>query len=485
LTIDNAIRQTYRWAWSAARRSEDVEPPDPFTASGYREFLEFLNEADPRSSLAYSRYVWALYCTRPGLDRVFPDVHRADRSGFVDWLRRYARIEDAISPLIEMPAWPARWRVAVHVRRRRGVNIAGYLTADMGLGVAVRRLVAAFESASIPIEPVDYRRTFSRQSFSDTEGTHDVDLDTNLICVTAEQLPLFRHDIGEAFFERRYSIGYWYWELEEFPVDQQASLDLVDEVWVGTEHVRRAVASVTGKPVIHAPIPLTVPATSARTKSDFGLPDRYTFLFAFDFQSILERKNPAAVIEAFRLAFPRVGTAQLVLKTMNGHRWVRKLEEMKCAALDRADIVVVDRYFSDLEHADLVNACDCYVSLHRAEGLGLTLADAMALGKPTIATRYSGNLDFMHDTNSLLVDYEMTTVPLGVPAYRAGAPWADPDIEHAARLMRELVDDPNRGVELGRKAAEDIRERWNVQVIGRQLKRQLEEAWHRADVSRA
>ena len=158
---------------------------------------------------------------------------------------------------------------------------------------------------------------------------------------------------------------------------------------MATEFVQRAVASHTDKPVMRMPMPLREPQPSTRDRRSFGLADEaYTFLFTFDCNSVVERKNPLGVATAFKTAFPTASAAaHLVLKSVNADRWPAEMEELRAAISDRTDITLLDGYLETDDQAALLAVSDCYVSLHRSEGLGLTMADAMALGKPVIATR--------------------------------------------------------------------------------------------------
>ncbi len=166
-----------------------------------------------------------------------------------------------------------------------------------------------------------------------------------------------------------------------------------------------------------------------------------------------------------------------MLKSVNAARWPRQAELVRCAIADRPDIVLMDGYLSAGDQAALLAACDCYVSLHRAEGLGLSLADAMALGKPVIATRYSGNLDFMDDDNSFLVPFTYDVVPEGTPAYPEGARWAAPDLDEAAAAMQRLAADPVAGSRVGAQARHDVETRWTAERVGAKMRARLEEVW--------
>jgi glycosyltransferase involved in cell wall biosynthesis len=483
VTIDRAMRHAFRQAYRAARLGAGSPPPDPFAAGGFDAFVAFLNEPSPSAPGSYSRYIHALFETWPGLSSVFSDILGAGRRHFVDWLHRYARIDGPIPSIVDLPTNPPSTR-RMNTAPADGVNVAGYLRADLGLGVAARRTIAALAAVEIPVHPVVYRRTMSRQDWEADDSAIDVPFDVNLVCVTAEQFPFFRADMGDAFFERRHTIGYWFWELDQFPDDQVHALDLVDEVWVATRHVLDSIRPRTAKPVLHMPIPLLEPTPSPRDRASFGLASDYTFLYAFDFHSVMERKNPIGTVEAFTRAFRPGEGPRLVLKTINGDRWPQEFERIACAIADRPDVTLYDTYLSDDDQSALVAACDCYVSLHRAEGLGLTLADAMALGKPVIATRYSGNLDFMNDNNSFLVPFEYTTVPQGVPAYPAGARWAEPDVDVAAEVMRRLAADPTLGMDVGARARRDILDNWSSATIGRRMRARLEEVWSHGQLSR-
>ncbi|WP_396134720.1 glycosyltransferase [Cellulomonas sp. ATA003] len=264
----------------------------------------------------------------------------------------------------------------------------------------------------------------------------------------------------------------WYWEVEAFPSEQHVGFAHVDEVWVATDFVRDAVAPHSPVPVLTMPPPL--PQVRPRGRSGDATPgttgpdgrgpalarvptDRPVVLFAFDHLSTTERKNPAGVVTAFRRAFAPGEGPVLVLKSINADRAVADAERLRLLVRDEPDVVLLEEYLSAQDRDGLMAACTVYVSLHRAEGLGLTLAEAMAAGKPVVATGYSGNLQFMTEDNSYLVPWTPTPIPPGHPPYPAGSTWADPDLDAAAALLRRVVDAPDAAAAVGRRAAEDIR----------------------------
>jgi hypothetical protein len=181
------------------------------------------------------------------------------------------------------------------------------------------------------------------------------------------------------------------------------------------------------------------------------------------------------VAEAYKRAFKPGDGAHLVLKSANGDKRQDDLAELHEAAAGRPDILVIDDYVAAGRIDAMIAACDAYVSLHRAEGFGLGMAAAMSLGKPVIGTGYSGNLTFMNESNSYLVDWKRTQVGPGVPIYPAGDHWADPDLDDAARLMRYVFENRAEAAERGAKARSDIEGDHSPAARGEMLRKRLEE----------
>ena len=190
----------------------------------------------------------------------------------------------------------------------------------------------------------------------------------------------------------------------------------------------------------------------------FGIEeDRFVFLCTFDFFSIVERKNPFGLIEAFSRAFAERRDVELIIKTTNGRRRPSQFERLRVATNGLANVRVVDDYFCRADQMALLREIDALVSLHRSEGLGLHFAEAMALGTPVIATRYSGNLDFMDDDNSYLVDATLVPIQYGEGIYPASATWAAPDLDQAADIMRHVAGRPTElvaRIEAAKRTAE-------------------------------
>jgi glycosyltransferase involved in cell wall biosynthesis len=340
----------------------------------------------------------------------------------------------------------------------------GFFRAEFGQGEAARRLVAALETTGIPFSTVTYDRVPHRQAHPFNGQATDAVHPANILCLNAEHLLQFVEGDGRGLLRDRSSAGLWFWETSRLPRELRPALDFVDEVWVTSDFVAGAIRAETDKPVLTVPLPVVVPAPPPVTRADLGWPqDATVFLFVFDFFSTIERKNPLGLIEAYTRAFPEPDGALLYLKTINGDRARDELERVRAASEGRSDIVLADGYVDHDRLTALTALCDCYVSLHRSEGFGLTIAEAMAYGKPAIATGYSGNLAFMDEESSFLVPYSLTSLDRAVGPYPAGTVWADPDLDEAARLMRAIVEDPDGAQERGRRGREAVGARQSIE----------------------
>ncbi|MDQ2984760.1 MAG: glycosyltransferase [Actinomycetota bacterium] len=476
MPLDRRTRRLYRSALLAAERDGAPEPPNPFDDGRASAFVDWLNEpVEGGSSAKISRYLHALWQSRDDLRARFPDVRWADAQPFLDWVAKSARAEEPIPhELVPHDSGdPDGAREPEPLRE--GVSLVGYLRAETGVGEAARQLLGALDRTGIPFATVTYAASPARQEHDAAERAEPPTYDTNVICVNADQIEEFAYEAGSEFFAQRYSIGLWWWEIAEFPSRFDSAFDVVHEVWVGSEHSRRSVAAATSKPVLTIPVPVEVEPPPQRSRAELGLPEGFVFLFSFDFLSIFERKNPIGVVDAFKRAFRPGEGPTLVIKNINGERALAELERLRAAADERSDIRLVEGHFSAQEKNALMGACDCYVSLHRSEGFGLTMAEAMAYGKPVIATAYSGNLTFMDEANSYLVPYELGRVPSGCDPYPAGSEWAEPDLDEAARLMRHVHEHQEEAGARGELARQTIRDNHSTERTAAFLTERLNE----------
>lgn len=485
LPLGKGLRRLFRNELLEAERNGTEPPPSPFRRGGIEAFREWLLGVPPTDPRRLPRFLAVVVDDREDLLRHFPGVAWGDLDEFERWVRTSGASENPVIRLLGAHWQPAPRRMITDAGRSPdGVDVVGYLQAELGVGEAGRLLVTGLRAAGVEVAPIACRLTLNRQEHPFpivTEARHD----TVVLAINADQVAQVRHDLGTTFLEGRRVIGQWFWELDEFPDRFRHAFDLVDEVWAATEFMRAAIAAQAPPEVsVHRmPLPLVRPVVSpGTTKETFGLDQRFTFLFSFDFLSVLERKNPIGLVRAFKQAFQPGEGPVLVLKTINGTERMDWLERLRWECRDRADIVLMDGYLDASMTAALMAACDCYVSLHRSEGLGLTMAEAMTLGKPVIATAYSGNVDFMTDECAVLVPWERVSVGKKAPPYSPTATWAEPDLGAAAAAMRRMVDDPAHAARLGAAGAQHLAQHFSPEAVGAIMQARLEEMRRMQDV---
>jgi glycosyltransferase involved in cell wall biosynthesis len=262
--------------------------------------------------------------------------------------------------------------------------------------------------------------------------------------------------------------------LAEIPDAWAGSFALVDEVWVSSRFVLEAVSHKSPVPVVCMPHAIDFVVRPEARRAHFGLPEgRFLFLMMYDTHSYQARKNPQGAIEAFRRAFANPRDVGLVVKIKSPESHAAEARWLKSELADVPGIHVLDRTLTRQEVYDLESLCDCFVSLHRAEGFGLGLAESMFLGKPVLGTGYSGNLDFMTVDNSCLVGYDLVPLAEDVGPYQKGQFWAEPDVRHAARLMVRLVEDEAWRREKAERGRTTIQTWFSPTAVGRRYRSRL------------
>ncbi|MHB2000789.1 MAG: glycosyltransferase [Solirubrobacteraceae bacterium] len=532
LVYDDAIERLHEVASLLGAQFGDV-----FEERGTRALMAWLLGPAPHGAAhGINRYLfYRVRRERPDVMRAYPDLDGADAEGYVAWCRAFGATELEIDPRF-MPAGPleaedgrarrtsrsseddgeaTRTGAAApsdKTRRPAGegprapggdahtrtpgagdeapaVRISGYLGHTLGLGSAARGYLEALGAAGVATSALSVPLThdfgpemldgYGRHAFEDhsLDDGHDVEL----VAVNPDELPSFVRRVGEDHFHGR-RIGVWGWETNAIPARWAPAFDWIDEIWVYSSFMAENLRAATSKPVIALPPPVAAPR-QAGAPLRLGVPDGFLFLFAFDYMSTIQRKNPIGLVEAFTRAFGSGEGPRLLIKTINGPLRPLSEEAVLWAAGERPDVHVIDASLPAPERDALMAGCDCYVSLHRAEGFGLTLAEAMAIGKPAIGTAYSGNLDFMTPENSLLVECELGLVGPECEIYPADGEWAYPSVAHAAALMRGVYERGEMARRLGERARADIARELSPSATGAAMRRRLEELRRRGEIS--
>lgn len=360
-----------------------------------------------------------------------------------------------------------------------GINLIGYSRAEMGIGESCRIAAKNLEAGQISFDVLNFKGMNSARMSDLTWAHKEVEKprhNVNLFHLNAEQMVEVYAGFGGSLFEGRYSIGYWHWELPDFPDEWIESFRMVNEVWVPSTFVADAVAMKSPVPVVKIPHSVEVVITEYKDRSYFSLPDNtFLFCFMYDMKSHQERKNPQASIRAFTMSFqPEDMSVGLVIKVNGAQKDAVELEEIYKLIGAHRNIYLIVETLSRNDVNCLVSLIDCFVSLHRSEGFGLGLAEAMYLGKPTIGTNWSSNIDFMNHHNSCLVDYKLQQLEQNYGPYKAYQYWAEASVEHASYYMKKLVEDKeyyNRIASAGQKF---IQTHYSPKAIGKLIQKRLD-----------
>jgi glycosyltransferase involved in cell wall biosynthesis len=329
----------------------------------------------------------------------------------------------------------------------RGINVIGPLDKVSGLGVSARGYLEGLRRAGAPLLGTLARQLeFPRQTSLGADQLelppYVADAPVNLFHMNGDTLPLMLEHGGEALFRGSYNIAVWYWELPTLRPEWQSSMKYFDEFWAPTPYIAETLRRSTSKRVTLLPPYLAYLANMEMGGPVEGPPN---FLYCFDANSILERKNPGALIDAFQMAFPRQAATpevRLTLKITYPDTTNPEVQRVYEAAANDDRIRIIDHLLSDQELHQLIAAAAAYVSPHRSEGLGLTVVEAMGAGVPVISTPFSGLGSLIRDDTALPVRYDRVVLPDDYFPYPRGFVWANPDVASLAQRLREVVDMP-------------------------------------------
>jgi glycosyltransferase involved in cell wall biosynthesis len=358
-----------------------------------------------------------------------------------------------------------------------GVNLVGYVTSEHGVGKVSRLLSNALNSADVLYSAIDvgHQVDTPKKHLEIYNTTTTKSFPIDIFCVNADMSISVVDYLIDKGHKSICRIGFWHWEQTELPPVMQKAYGYFDEIWAPSSFVQDAIAKSSPIPVFKIPHAIQLQEVTRKNCDAFNLPrDKFLTLISYDFDSFQDRKNPLGAIEAYRRATENRADCALILKTTNAHKYPDDTRRLNLALNGINNVFIFDAFLSELDLQKLQNCCDCLISLHRSEGFGLNLAEMMALGKPVIATGWSGNMEFMTPMNSLLVNYELHPLDRDIGPYCKGLEWATPDILHAAALLRKLIGNKTLCASLGMRARSDIAGILSPEKVGLRVKKRLE-----------
>lgn len=361
---------------------------------------------------------------------------------------------------------------------RHEFNLVGFLTADLGVGESARCMIRAADAANITTALVPLKLHCKNRLGDQTYAARLQERNpyrVNVIHIDAPASRDIDHHHGKTFRTDKYNIAYWAWELREFPDAWVPNFAYFDEVWCPSDFARDAIAMASPLPVLTMPHAIAFDRPAGDHREQFGLPsNKFLFLFVSDLNSYSARKNPHAVIAAFRESGLAGHGAALVIKVQNSADNPEDVAALKQAVRDLPGTVLITGTLTREEIYQLESACDCFVSLHRSEGFGLAVAECMYLGKPVISTDWSATAEFVNESNGCPVRCDVVPIEKTHGPYVKGQLWAEPDIAHAADWMRRLLTDRALATSLGAAGQHTIETRFSPAVIGARYRRRLE-----------
>ncbi len=323
-----------------------------------------------------------------------------------------------------------------------GLNVFGYLDGGFGLAKNPKYYLKAFDKENFPY---CVRNVASQNSLSEDNPYPDSEkliYPVNLYFINQDSIKGIKRKFHPSEYSRRYEIGVWLWELEDFPSFFYSSFEMVDELWVFTDYVYNCLHKISPVPVFKVPFPYEVPVV----EKNYPLFEEFTFLFVFDFNSDFYRKNPLGVVSAFTSAFPAGEKVRLILKSSNGDKFPELNKLLLEFSKKDPRIECVDEPWPREKLNEVFMRSHAFISLHRSEGYGLNIIDALSLNKPCIVSAYGGNMEFMEADYPYLVPCRRIPAEAVLEFYRIPSFWGDPDLKVASLKMRAVADDYGEAV---------------------------------------
>ncbi len=361
-------------------------------------------------------------------------------------------------------------------RYPEGINLYGLFRSEIGLSQGAKLYARTLEEGKIPhtLLNLDFVAELPQSDRSfDGWLTVENKYAINVVHINPPEWQYAVAIFPKKQFDRHYNIGVFLWELERVPRDWIPMFDYVDEIWAPSGFIAEAVRKETDKPVTVIPYGMEAPYDGKLTRADFGLSEEdFLALMMFDSRSAAGRKNPGAAIDAFREAYgENPEHAKLVIKINNPKDEDIAFVEEHLGG--KTGYVLITERMEKKKLNSLIRLCDVFISLHRAEGFGLVMAEAMMLGTPCVATNWSSNTEFMNEDCACMVGYELVPVNGEYPGDDGTMQWAEPDAHQAAKFLKRLRDEPEYYKEKAEKGFQYISKKLSMKACAEAIKERM------------
>jgi len=493
----------------AARGSENTFPLSSLGADDLAWLFQY--ESGSASEVSVPPLAHALLRRRADLQRAFPDPYGASREALAYWFATWGRAEYGLERSLVKEAvstLPMGRRLRVHlwwlqhharnllerlswlIRRAHEppaddftINVVGWIDSPTGVAQACRGTIESLAEADLSHEVTNLDELADLPSLVWAERyLRRCRLPIQLYHVNADMMDFVyrRLPCNESPLPHR--VGYWFWELSQFPAELHWTYRFVDEVWCPSRFCFDSISEFAPVAVRWVPPGIPTPLPQPGARADFDIPiDSFLFFSSFDARSLAERKNPVGLVDAFAQLANRTDREVHLLFNVVHPEEAPSLVALLQEQTYRLPITLLSGGVSRLEYVSMLTACDAYISLHRSEGLGLPMIEAMSLGKPVIATNYGGCCDFLDETTGWPVDYDIVRIETRIGPYPAGAKWAEPRISDAVDKMLAVIESPEEVSTRCSSGGRRVAEIYSVPAAGQRLNQEIERLRHSRD----